>query len=284
MKKKNFTDLVLVVGVIAGIFLAIFSSIKETNFQIEEDWVARVGDAKISKTKYFLQLEGLALDSKDSLDNKDKAFVLERMIEEELLVQRAKDLGLLSTNTIVRGTIVQQMINLIISENSLVTIKESELQKFYEENKSFFTRADKLRVRQVYFSDKKKDSYKRSLDVYRKLEEGLDLKELIRYGDDSPLQVPDTLMTLAKVREYVGPSLMQIAKGMQPGQFTPPKKVAGGYKIIYLIDRKDALPPDFFLIRDRVKSEYLKRKDDKTLRLYLENLKNWYEIERNLDI
>ena len=91
-------------------------------------------------------------------------------------------------------------------------------------------------------------------------------------------------MTLAKVREYVGPSLMQIAKGMQPGQFTPPKKVAGGYKIIYLIDRKDALPPDFFLIRDRVKSEYLKRKDDKTLRLYLENLKNWYEIERNLDI
>ena len=75
MKKKNFTDLVLVVGVIAGIFLAIFSSIKETNFQIEEDWVARVGDAKISKTKYFLQLEGLALDSKDSLDNKDKAFV-----------------------------------------------------------------------------------------------------------------------------------------------------------------------------------------------------------------
>ena len=283
MKKKNFTNLLLVIGVLVGIFLAIFSSIKETNFQIEEDWVAKIGDAKISRTKYLLQLEGLASDSKDSLDNKDKAFVLERMIEEELLVQRAKDLGLLSTNTIVRGTIVQQMINLIISENFLATIEESELQNFYEENKSFFTRADKLRVRQVYYSDKKKDSYKRSLDVYRKLEEGLDPKELIRYGDDSPLQVPDTLMTLAKVREYIGPSLMQIAKGMQPGQFTSPKKVAGGYKIIYLIDRKDALPPDFFLIRDRVKSEYLKRKDNKTLRLYLENLKNWYEIERNLD-
>ena len=58
----------------------------------------------------------------------------------------------------------------------------------------------------------------------------------------------------------------------------------GGYKIIYLIERRDALPPEFNQIKDRVKSEYQKRKDDQALRNYLDNLKNWYEIERNLEI
>ncbi|GIT62247.1 MAG: hypothetical protein Ct9H300mP20_20740 [Gammaproteobacteria bacterium] len=50
-------------------------------------------------------------------------------------------------------------------------------------------------------------------------------------------------MTLAKVREYFGPSLMQVAKMLQPGEFTAPKKVIGGYKIIILLERRDASPP-----------------------------------------
>jgi len=284
MKRENFINLVLVIGVFVGIFFALFSSIQETNFLAREDWVAKVGDAKISKSKYLLQLEGLNSDRRGLLEDEDKAFVLERMIEEELLIQRAKDLGLLSTNTMVRGTIVQQMIYSIILENSLVAVEDTELKKFYEENKPFFTSADKLRVLQVYFSDDRPDSYQRALDVYKKLLEGQNLRGLVHLGDDSALQIPDTLMTLAKIREYIGPSLMQIAKEMQPGRFTSPKRVYGGYKILLLVDRMDALPPKFLLIRDKVKSEYLKRRDDKALRLYLENLKNWYDIERRLDL
>ena len=283
MKNENLINLFLVIGVLTGVFFAIFSSIKETNFEFEEDWVAKVGEAKISRSKYLLQLEGFATERRDPLDYKEKAFVLERMIEEEVLIQRSKDLGMLSTNTMVRGAIVQQMINSIISENSLITIQESDLIDFFEENKPFFISADRLRIRQVYFSDSKQDSYKRALDLYEQLVGGLNPNELNKFGDDSALQIPDTLMTLTKVREYIGPSLMNIAKEMQPGQFSSPKKVYGGYKIIYLIDKKDAPVPEFLLIRERVKSEYMKRRDDKALRLYLENLKNWYDIERNLD-
>ena len=120
--------------------------------------------------------------------------------------------------------------------------------------------------------------------MYNDLLEGKDIGNLKNKGDESALDIPNTLMSLAKVREYVGPSLMQLAKGLKPGQFTPPKKVAGCYKIIYLVDRRDAFPPDFNQIRDRVKSEYLKRKDDQALRDYLNKLKNWYEVERHSKI
>ena len=281
MNKERFLNTILIIGLLFGISLAIFSSIQDINYGSDNEWVARVGDVEISRAKYLLLVDGLNTDKRAPLREGDKSFVLERMIEEELLIQRAKDLGMFSTNTMIRGTIVQQMINMIISENSLEVISTSEIEEFYEKNKSFFTSADRLRLQQVYFSDEIEGSLERAQHLYKDLLEGKDVGNLKNKGDKSALDIPNTLMSLAKVREYVGPSLMQIAKDLKPGQFTPPKKVKGGYKIIYLVDRRDALPPDFNEIRDRVKSEYLKRRDDQALRDYLDKLKNWYEIERH---
>ena len=90
-------------------------------------------------------------------------------------------------------------------------------------------------------------------------------------------------MTLSKLREYIGPSLMQLASKLQSGQFTSPKKVSGGFKIIFLVDREDASPPKFHSVRDQVKAEFMKRRDDNSLRQYLENLKDWYDITKNLE-
>ena len=281
MNKDRLINLILILGVIIGILLAILSSIKETNFNFDDEWVAKVGDTEISRAKYILQLEGLSFSKRDLLKEEDKAFVLERMIEEELLIQRAKDLGMMSTNTMIRGTIVQQMINMIIAENSLELIEPTELKKFYKENKTFFTSADRLRVKQIYFAEEKGKSFDRAMEAYKELAEGESLEKVIKESDESILQVPDTLMNLSKLREYIGPSLMQIARNLQEGEFSSPKKVSEGYKIILVLERRDAFPPDFDQIRDRVKSEYKKRKDDEALRDYLNSLKKWYEIERH---
>ena len=280
MNKDKALNILLVLGVFVGISLAIFSSIQDTNFEVDNNWVARVGDIEISREKYLLQLEGLNLDKRAPLKEEDRAFVLERMIEEELLIQRAKDLGMFSTNTMIRGTIVQQMINMIISENSLDIVSTSQLKEFYEANKGFFTSADRLRLKQIYFSDEKGGALERAQNAYLYLVQGNNLDVIDSKSDESALEVPNTLMTLSKVREYIGPSLMQLAKMLKPGEFTSPKKVIGGYKIIVLLERRDASPPDFKEIRDRVKSEYQKRKDDEALRDYLNKLKKWYEIER----
>ena len=94
MNRERLINTLLVLGVFIGISLALFSSIRDTNFDDNRDWAARVGGAEISKEKYLLQLDGLNLDKRAPLNKEDKAFVLERMIEEELLIQRAKDLGL----------------------------------------------------------------------------------------------------------------------------------------------------------------------------------------------
>ena len=125
MNKTNLINFSLVIGTFLGITLALLSSINETNFDNSDRWVAKVGEVEISREKYLLQLDGLNLDKSMPLNQEDKDFVLERMIEEELLIQRAKDLGMFSSNTMIRGPIIQQMINLVISENSLEIISKT---------------------------------------------------------------------------------------------------------------------------------------------------------------
>ena len=120
---ERLQNSLLIFGLIIGVFLAANSIVQESNL-IEDDWVANVGVVQISKEKYYSQLEGLARDKKNPITERDKNYVLERMIEEELLIIRAKELGLFKNNQIVRGSIIQQKIKLIISENYLASVEE----------------------------------------------------------------------------------------------------------------------------------------------------------------
>ncbi|GIS32565.1 MAG: peptidyl-prolyl cis-trans isomerase [Gammaproteobacteria bacterium] len=276
---ERWQNILLLSGLIIGAVLAANSIVRESNL-IEKDWVASVGDIYISKEKYYSQLEGLARDKRNSITIKDKYYVLERMIEEELLIIRAKELGLLENNQIVRGSIIQQMIKLIISENYLESIEEEKLKKFYQDNIGFFSSASRLRLQQIYFSDSIGNSKQRSEEAYKKLKKGSTFQEISLAADNSALTIPNSMMNLSKVREYIGPTLMNIAKRLEPGEFSTPMKVAGGYKIIFLFDKEFSKPEEFESIKLKVLKEYQRRQDDESLREYLDDLKGWYEIKR----
>ena len=276
---EKWQNFLLLLGLFIGVVLAANSIVRESNL-IDKDWVAVIGDVQISKEKYYSQLEGLARDKRNAITRKDKDYVLERMIEEELLIIRAKELGLLENNQIVRGSIIQQMIKLIISENYLESVEEEKLKKFYKDNIGFFSSASRLRLQQIFFSDSSGNSRQRSEEAFKDLKEGSTLEEISQHADQSVLSIPNTMMNLSKVREYIGPTLMNVAKSLEPGEFSPPTKVAGGYKIIFLFDKELSEPERFDSIKPKVLREYQRRQDDKSLRNYLEDLKGWYEIKR----
>ena len=283
MDKNKFYSFVLFAGILIGALMAAYSVIEKSNIS-DYKWAAKIEDTSIPMEKYLTQLDGLSKDKRSPLTQKDKEYVLERMIEEELLIKRAIDLGVLNDNPMARGTIVQQMIKTIIAENARYEISDSELESFFLENSGFFTKSSRLRIQQIYFSNEqlKDDSLVVAKKAYDLLKRGDDFESVSKLGSPSALKIPNSLMTLSKVREYIGPSLMNLARELEINSFTSPIEVSGGYKIIYLIDKKMASPPQFNDIKASVSSEFLKRKDDQSLRSYLENLKNWYDVSRNL--
>ena len=274
---------ILGIGLIIGTLLAALAIVEKNNIT-DQNWAAKIEDKLIPYERYQMQLEGLAKDKRSPLTNQDKEYVLERMIEEELLIKRAIDLGMLENNPMARGTIVQQMIKNIVTEGSRIEPQENELIEFFQENIGFFTKANRLRVRQIYFSqdDFGDKAFVKANDAFLRINKGENFEEVALSGSKSALKIPDTLMNLSKVREYVGPSLMREAQLLKPGYSSAPKKVSGGYKIIYLVDREDAAQPEYSNIRSTVLSEFLKRRDDQSLRKYLDNLKNWYDVTRNI--
>ena len=283
MNKNKLRTVFLSSGLLLGAVMAAFSVVQESNLS-NYDWAAKIEDRSIPKEKYLTQLDGLATDKRSPITQTDKEYVLERMIEEELLIKRAIDLGMLDNNPIARGTIVQQMIKTIIAENARYEVSNNELQSFFNNNIGFFTKSSRLRVQQIYFSDQEfsNQSLIEANKAYEMLLNGISLDIVSELGSESALKIPNSLMTLSKVREYIGPSLMNQARNLEAGSFTEPSKVSGGYKIIFLIEKELANPPQFSLIRDYVLAEYRKRRDDNSLREYLDNLKNWYDISRNL--
>jgi hypothetical protein len=283
MDKNRFYSFVLFAGILIGALMAAYSVIEKSNIS-DYKWAAKIEDTSIPMEKYLTQLDGLSKDKRSPLTQKDKEYVLERMIEEELLIKRAIDLGMLNDNPMARGTIVQQMIKTIIAENARYEISDSELESFFQENSGFFTKSSRLRIQQIYFSNEqlKDDSLVVANKAYDLLKRGDDFESVSKLGSPSALKIPNSLMTLSKVREYIGPSLMNLARELEINSFTSPIEVSGGYKIIYLIDKEMASPPKFNDIKASVSSEFLKRKDDQSLRSYLENLKNWYDVSRNL--
>ena len=283
MDKNRFYSFVLFAGILLGALMAAYSVIEKSNIS-DYKWAAKIEDTSIPMEKYLTQLDGLSKDKRSPLTQEDKEYVLERMIEEELLIKRAIDLGMLNDNPMARGTIVQQMIKTIIAENARYEISDSELESFFQENSGFFTKSSRLRIQQIYFSNEqlKDDSLVVAKKAYDLLKRGDDFESVSKLGSPSALKIPNSLMTLSKVREYIGPSLMNLARELEINSFTSPIEVSGGYKIIYLIDKEMASPPKLNDIKASVSSEFLKRKDDQSLRGYLENLKNWYDVSRNL--
>ena len=189
---------ILGLGLVIGIFLATLTIVEKNNLS-DQNWAAKIEDRIIPFERYKMQLEGLANDKRSPLTKKDKEYVLERMIEEELLIKRAIDLGMLENNPMARGTIVQQMIKNIISEGSRIEPEEKDIIKFFEENIGFFTKANRLRVRQIYFSqdDFGDKAHQEAKNAFTRLLKGETFDQVILSGSNSALKVPDTLMNLS---------------------------------------------------------------------------------------
>ena len=143
-------QLILGLGLIIGIVLAAMTIVKKNNID-DQNYAAKIEDRFIPYERYQMQLEGLANDKRSPLTLEDKAYVLERMIEEELLIKRAIDLGMLENNPMARGTIVQQMIKNIVIEGSRKEPEEDELTKFFEENIGFLLKLIDLELDKSIF-------------------------------------------------------------------------------------------------------------------------------------
>ena len=94
---------------------------------------ARVNDVFISAESYRRTLERLESMRGQALSADDRERTLQQLIEEELLVQRGTDLGLVSSEATVRAAIVQSLVASVTAEADAANPSDVELERHLTE-------------------------------------------------------------------------------------------------------------------------------------------------------
>lgn len=275
-------------GAVLGIGLATFAIVESREAAkqaLGHETIAKVNHTFISREVYDTQIDRLASDKRSPMTDADKVHVLERMIEEELLIQRGVEIGLVERNRPVRAALVQAMIDAIIADSRSMDVSESALETFYQENSSYFIRSAHLQVGMVRFNPRQGETLEQRLERANQarlaLGNGQSVAQVERaLGDPAVLRVPAALLPAAKLREYIGPSLLKLALEMKVGEVSEPVSIAGGHAILILQNVQADTPPPLAEIRDTVEAEYRKRAGDEALREYLDWLKTRADVVR----
>lgn len=272
-----------VVGVIAAA-AGLLTSGSNASAGLPADAAARVNDRIVLREDYSRLLTALANDKRSPIGPEQRKYVLDRLIEEELLIQRGLELGLAHHDARVRKDLTMSMIESIVAEFRDLDVDDETLRRFYAENQDFFTRAARFRVRQIWtraatLADGDA-AFERARQAAERLRAGEDFASVeAALGEDEISPVPDALLPPAKLADYLGPTALRTVMELEVGAISDPVRSSTGYHVLQLLERGGATAPAFAEVREQVLSEYRRRKADDALRAYLDDLRSRADVE-----
>jgi parvulin-like peptidyl-prolyl isomerase len=250
---------------------------------LPSDVVAMVNGQALRAEQYERALAALASDRREPLGDTERRHVLDRLIEEELLVQRGLELGLARHDRQVRGDIVSAVIQSVVAQTEGYEPEAGELEAFYRENADYFARTPRLAVRQLLVRGPPRRSAEearsRADQASHRLRAGATFAEVRgALGDDPIAPVPLDPLPYQKLREYLGPTASRIASELSPGEASDPIPSGTGWQVVVLVDRDAGFVPSLESVEKEVRAEVRRRAGDEALRDYLDELRDRAEL------
>ena len=115
---------ILALGALLGIAIALAdvlgtvssTSGSNSNQPLSDSVIARVNSTEVRLLEYQRALKMLADDRRDAITELDRELVLQRLIDEELLIQQGISVGLVRTDMAVRTVVLQSILAGIMIE------------------------------------------------------------------------------------------------------------------------------------------------------------------------
>jgi len=234
------------------------------------DAIAVVDGTPIARSVFDSAIEGLASAKRTPLTEAEKREALERIIDEELLLQRALELGLGESDPQSRKALVNAMLQFSIADASRRTPSEAQLKAFYAERPRLIAPQPLLSVRGVSFSaqgEARARAFKAALDA------GTGFDAAVKQAGAEGLLLPGGLVVPSKIAEYAGASVRDAALSLQPGQSIGPLAIANRLVFVHLVERTETPPPPLDAVREIVLEEWQKRETEKAFAAYVEGLR-----------
>lgn len=241
--------------------------------------IARVGGKIITQERYLQLLNDLATDQRAPLSAADRQFVFDRLIDEELLIQRGIELGLADSSAQIRKALAAAVIGQLTAEAEASLPDEEALRRLYGSDPEFFTSTARFRLRWLRLPASDYAAQHKAEEAYRQLSNGVVLAEVTQSTGLEPVPIlPDALLPLSKIRDYLGPALAGQVSLLKRGVFSKPIEDNGDLHILQLLEYRPEVLPPFEEARPVLEAEYLRRAGDEALRQYLKWLRLRSEV------
>ena len=263
------------------------------NIFFERKAVAIVNDVDITEDQFLKYAINLGADIEEEEDREILELILERMIEEELLVQRGLELDLHTKDVQVRKELIQQVINFIIKiENAEPT--NDQLEDYFLKNIKRYESNKKIQINTIFIKSLDPESqflgtkydYKTLENKFDQIYNDIESKSFTEaknnYNQETFFEIPRDLINIKDCKQYLGPTICKTLSSFKKNQISNPIFYQDGFYIIKLEDNiKPKVDSSFFEdMKDKVLFDYNNERDDNRLKDYIQYLKDNAEIKR----
>jgi hypothetical protein len=263
----------LAIGAIAGLLAATYGLLEQQDPDppLTENAAARVNGRIISREHVERNLERSNPGNDEESGDTARIAVLQRMTEEELLVQRGVELGLVDSDTDVRAAIVQSLIASITAEADAANPSDAELALFLQEHEDRYTFANALSV-DAWISEDESSAQQ----FAAKLRDGN------AQGNSEKLQpvpgLPEGPLPIERLRMFLGPGITGSVSSMADGTVAVFVRQRRWY-VVRVNGHQESVVPELTTVRSQVLLDYRRSLADARIRTYVDDLQRRSDID-----
>ncbi len=272
-------------GAVIGLGLAAFAALgsgKIARETLAPGAIASVNGNMILRADFARALTAVSVGRTNPLLPADEAGILARLIEEELLVQRALDRGFAQADSQLRNALVNAVTADVIARSQSRPVSEQDLQSYYQKNVGRFTVPARYSIRVLFFTGQ--GGGERMAEFDQTLADGENPSELVRIFGGKTLGVPRGLLSARKIIDYIGPVPATGLDDLHIGQWSRAIPDRRGVWRVYLEDRIEAKIPPLPEIAEQVRVAFTNERDDAALRHFLNAMKKDADINYSNEI
>lgn len=264
---SNSTDIRwLAVGALAGLIAAGFGILRTGSATVElpDNALARVNDALIGQDLFERTLARLDLVP-GAIGDSEREQLLQRLIDDELLVQRGVELGMPQSDLTVRTAIIDSLVASVTAEADAASPSDAELAQYLADNAERFSYTARLAVEAWETED---ESTAQAVVAALRASESLPDTAGISVIPD----LPPGLMPVEVLRDYIGAPIAAAAAEMPDGSSAIFAR-RGRWLVLRVVSREKSAISELDSIRNRVLLDYRRFLAEQALRNYLHDLR-----------
>ncbi len=259
----------LAAGALIGLVAAAYGILRQASAPVElpDGSIARVNDVLIASDVYERAVDRLGAAAAD-VDR--RANILDRLVEDELLVQRGVELGMTESDSEVRAAILNSLVASVTAEADAANPDDETLRQHLADHADRFSYTARLSV-DVWETDVEPTA-QAFVSALRAGEATPELDGIRRMPD-----VPSGMLPAELLRDYLGPAITAAAADMPDGSSAVFAR-RGRWLVVHVLGKERSAVTDLDAIRNRVLIDYRRTMAERMLGDYIDNLRQRADI------